>query len=143
MRPTPMKAMLTLSLAPFRFPVNSDEVRAAPPASLRNARRSADSVAMPSVVAGLRSLDSALGMNRYPAAVHQNVVHRPDHARGEPVDHQPGGFDADIGVGAGREAVAAIAGPLGRRNAKAIAVGHHRAMRSHFRLDASQQQVVG
>src|SRR5665811_1590603 len=53
MRPTPMKATFTLSLAPRMLPVKKDEVSAAAPAVLRNWRRSVDSCAIEPVVAGL------------------------------------------------------------------------------------------
>src|ERR1035441_4668394 len=50
-RPTPMKAILTLSLAPVRLP----EKRAAAPAAFRKSRRPVDACAMPLVVSGFRS----------------------------------------------------------------------------------------
>src|SRR5580704_5780418 len=52
-RPTPMKATLTLSLAPRMLPVKRDVVSAAAPAVLRKWRRSVDSCAMRPFVSGL------------------------------------------------------------------------------------------
>src|SRR5450759_6014828 len=50
--PTPMNAILTLSLAPLRLPVKMEEVRAAAPAALRKSLRPVDACGMPLVVSG-------------------------------------------------------------------------------------------
>src|ERR1035441_263353 len=85
-RPTPMKAMLTLSLAPVRLP----EKRAAAPAALRKPLRPVDACAMPLVVSGFRSRRP-----RGPATIPDAVGYPPGVVRpGWGTINAPASFDA-------------------------------------------------
>src|ERR1035437_7096008 len=85
-RPTPMKAMLTLSLAPVRLP----EKRAAAPAALRKSLRPVDACAMPLVVSVFRSRRA-----RGPATIPDAVSYPRGVARpGWGTINAPASFDA-------------------------------------------------